>query len=820
VIRIFLVSNTNVSESRPGLSGLVQSGVGQSRLASLGVISLAMLLGVVWLHMQPVLQTAHSMGPLWTDSQWLMLLPVCLLLFYYSPGYRIPLAFLSGYLWALLFAQLYLQHQLPSDWTGKDVLLEGVVIGLPDMGDASVRFDFQVSRYFEKNGSPCTISISTLPTRLRLSWYYHKDKIHTGQHWRLKVRLKPPHGMQNPGGFDYEKWLYQQGIHASGYVRKSSENQPAGDINYGVDRLRENLQTLISRMPDQQYTGLLQALTIGSKSLITSQQWQILRQTGTSHLMAISGLHIGLVAGLVFLMVRRIVPAYLCRISTAPQVAAVICLLAAGFYALLAGFTVSTQRAFIMLLVLMLAILIKRPAFSLNTLSLALIAVLLINPTSVLSVGFWLSFLAVLIISLVTSARVSGSTGKLNNWIQGVRIQWLIALGMLPLSVMLFQQGSLISPVANMIAIPLVGLIIVPLALFASLMSLFSTGLSLQLFNLISELLSLVWVILEYLASVPYGSWNHSSVPLLQLLLGLSGALLLLMPGGVPLRYTGVILILPMLLYRYPRPSEGDFWVDVIDVGQGLSVLVQTTDKTLLYDTGAKFSSRFDIGQRVVVPYLNYIGLNKLDVLMISHADNDHAGGANSIMQLMPVEQFISNANYLHENTPTAKSVTRCKAGSSWKWNGVNFEVLHPQKDYKKSNNRSCVLKIWNQQYSVLLTGDIEKKVERNMLSQISDKLPADVLIVPHHGSNTSSTQTWLKKVDPQLAIVSAGYKNRFGHPSEKVMIRYQQINSRLINTATAGMIQIKLPSISGESIKEPRLQRKVSTHYWNHRLR
>lgn len=800
---------------------------------SLPAMALSLLAGVCVLQLQPNLQT-----PLWTSSAILMFLPVCVWWFYCAPQYRHFLAFLIGYGWALLFALFYLQAPLPESLVGKNILLEGVVSGLADRNNKSQRFNFKVTRYLSVDSGEALAANHTLPGLLRLSWYYHKNDIRSGERWRLLVRLKPPHGMQNPGGFDYEKWLYQQGIQATGYVKKSVENQRIGAQSLGTDVLREHLLGVLSKLPEQTFQGLLQALTIGHKSSISAAQWQVLRQTGTSHLMAISGLHIGLVAGLVFVSVRRLVPAVVCKYVSAPQVAALASLLIGGSYAMLAGFSVPTQRAFIMLLVLMLAILMKRAAFSLNTLSIALIAVLLINPISVLSVGFWLSFLAVLIITLVSTSRVTESH-KRRAWLQGVRIQWLIALGMLPLSVLLFQQGSLISPLANMLVIPLVGMLIVPLALLASFSSVFSVDISLWLFTQCAELLSWVWALLEWFARIPLSNWQRSAVPLAHSALAILGVALLLMPRGFPLRYAGLILLLPMLSYQYPRPEQGAFWVQVLDVGQGLSVLVQTRDKALLYDAGAKYSPQFDIGQRVVAPYLNYIGLQDLDVLMISHADNDHAGGAQALLQMMAVRELIAEAQFVAEiapmkspeilpikspekspeKSPSSQTISACESGRHWQWNGVNFAIIQAAKKFKQSNNRSCVLKVWNAHYSVLLPGDIEKKAER-MLLQSTEALQADVLIVPHHGSNTSSSAIWLDGVKPRLAIVSAGYKNRFGHPTQAILKRYQQRNIALFNTADSGQLQIKLPATANQIIAEPQQQRKLGTHYWNHRLR
>ena len=821
------------------------------RLPALPIIALMLLLGVCLMQTQ-----AELIAPWWVYLGFLVFLISGLLFHYFKPLWLKPLyhtwlnrswfpsvlpclmILAMGYIWALGFAQAYRHQLLDESLVGQDRLVEGVVVGLPDKSGRSVRFNFQLDPMQLSATSKWCFPKYLCAETLRISWYHHKGAIHSGERWRLMVRLKPPHGMQNEAGFDYEKWLYTQGVHATGYVRKSTENSRIEAAGFGINRIRENLLLLIKTVPDKQFQGLIQALTIGHKSAISPEQWLVLQRTGTSHLMAISGLHIGLIAGLVFVFVRRTVPSAVCKYVSAPQVAAVFSLLVAGCYALLAGFSVPTQRAFIMLLVVMLAVLMKRPALNLNTLALALIAVLVYNPVSVLSVGFWLSFLAVCIIALISSSRVqarmqarmpirvqAGQENKkqvilarLSLWLQGARIQWLIALGMLPLSVLLFQQGSLISPLANMLVIPVVGLVIVPLSLLASMLSLFSSELSLWLFSQISVLFAYVWGLLEWLAQIPLASWQRSSVPVLHSALALLGVFLLLMPKGFPLRFSGIILLSPMLLYSPPQPAKGEFWMSVLDVGQGLSVLVQTTDHALLFDAGARFSERFDIGQRVVVPYLRHLGINYLDILLVSHKDNDHAGGVEAVLKGLQVQQLMANTETIRTMETGNHPITTCELGLSWQWNGVDFQLLSEPENYQKSNNKSCVLKVWNAYYSLLLPGDIEKKVERNMLDLDVKQLQTDVLVSPHHGSNSSSSQPWLKKLNPQIVLVSAGYKNRFGHPTDKNLQRYHQLGARVFNTAHSGMLKMKFPAVDGGKIPEPQQQRKDDIHYWNHR--
>ncbi len=803
---------------------------------SLPLIALGLLAGVCLLQLQPVIQlpllsdnTASVLawqGPIWTVSETLFLLPIALWFFYTSSHRRLILSVLIGYLWALLFAQITLQHQLPEALIGQDILIEGVISGLPVKNNRSVRFEFAVQRYHltEKIDSKIKqFQTSRLPLHIRLSWYYYRGKLNPGEHWQLLVRLKPPHGIQNTGGFDYEKWLYQHNITATGYVRKSLRNKASGKINYNINTIREKIRSVLTRSPDKTYQGLLQALTIGEKSAINQQQWLVLRKTGTSHLMAISGLHIGLIAGFVFFLVRQLVPAFMCHILAASQIAAIVSLLFAGFYAALAGFSVPTQRAFIMLFVVMLAIIARRPALNVNTLSVALILILMVNPNSVLSAGFWLSFFAVIIIGFVSTSRIKFQQNKVSRWQQGLKIQWFIAIGMLPLSIVMFNQGSLVSPLANMLVIPLIGLLVVPLALLASFISFISIDSAIFLFTQISSLFDWIWSLLEMLSKIPYASWSFPAISLLQGLMAILGGMLLLTPKGFPLRYSGLILIIPMMLFKPPRPESGEFWVDVIDVGQGLSVLIRTTEKTLLYDTGAKYSSHFDMGRQAIMPYLGSIGVVQLDKLIISHGDNDHDGGTESLLEMIEAEQIIAEQQVFVKRQRPSRPDKLCQQGMSWQWNGVHFEILHPNKDrnphYKKLNNRSCVLKIHNKDYSLLLVGDIEAKAERDLLQQTGVDLQADILLVPHHGSNTSSSKAWLNEVMPKVAIVSSGYKNRFRHPTNRVMARYHALESCVLNTANTGMIQIKVVKKSAVEPIKFRLQRKINRHYWHHRL-
>ncbi len=781
----------------------------------LPVLAAGLLLGNGLLHFQ---QTVPGLP--WTNPQslyWLAMLSLLALL----SRWRYPLlAILLGYAWTLVWALHYLDNQLPANHSHIDVTVEGEVTGLPDASDRSVRFNFHVHRVLHDP------AIDSMPERLRLSWYYPPVAPKSGDRWQLRVRLKPPHGMMNAGGFDYEKWLYTQGVHATGYVRKDAANRRlqrnVSPLQWVRSRVHHQLQAL-----DSEHKGILSALAIGERTDISSRQWQVLIDTGTSHLMAISGLHIGLVAALVYGLMLRIRPTGMNGVMTGQQLAAVCACLVALMYSLIAGFAVPTQRALVMLCVMMGATLFHRPIMGLNSLALALIAVLLFDPTASLQPGFWLSFAAVFLIRLLMISESGASDRRAERLIIAGRMQLMIALSMLPLTLVIFGQASLISPLANLLAIPLVGLLLVPLVLFASLLSLISPEAGLLSFSLASSLLELTWVILESLSQLAIGGFSMASHYLpapsfLVAAVALAGTLWLLMPRGFPARILAPLLFLPLLFNPAQRPLNGDVWLDIIDVGQGLAVLVRTRNFSLLYDAGDRFSERFDIGQRVVLPFLRHHGVKRLDTLLISHNDRDHRGGAAAILASMPVIRFMASrsvADDVYDQGQPARPVIPCEAGQAWEWDNVQFEILSPQGIESTENNRSCVLYVRTGAGSVILPGDIEASVERRILSREGDSLQADVLLLAHHGSQTSSHQSWLKSLQPQLAIASAGFNNRFGHPAERVRLRLREMGIPLLTTAQTGGIHIRLSAQGEKPVKSLILQRKVSRHYWNHRL-
>ncbi|MGD8796357.1 MAG: DNA internalization-related competence protein ComEC/Rec2, partial [Thiohalophilus sp.] len=538
---------------------------------------------------------------------------------------------LSGFLWCLWSAHQILAVELPVVLEGQDLVIEGRIAGLPESRERSTRFLFAVSQLIvdgERRSWPATV---------RLNWYGQPPALQSGDGWRLQVRLKRPHGFRNPGGFDYERWLFAHRIRATGYVR---EAQPSLDgpvpMRFALDRFRQWLSERLTVHLSGQSGALMRALTLGDRRAISAQTWQWLRQTGTAHLLAISGMHIGLLAALVFWLMRRLWPLAGERAVNrlpAPRVAAVFAMLGAVGYAALAGFSIPTQRALVMLLVIMLALWRMRPLVPGQTLAWAGLLVLVLDPLAVLSAGFWLSFAAVAVILYVLG-------GYRLSWPhQWLRMQAGVTLGLTPLLLGWFQQVSLVAPLTNLLAIPLVSLLVVPLALLAMLGIAFWPDAGTVLLVPVAWLLDGLLAGLAWFAVLPGAHWQSAGgVPALGLL-G-AGVILALAPRGLPGRYLAVLLCLPLLFGAPLRPPPDRFWLTLLDVGQGLATAVQTRSHVLIFDTGPRYSARFDTGAAVVLPYLRQAGYRRVDRLVISHGDNDHRGGLASLRAGIPIDRI------------------------------------------------------------------------------------------------------------------------------------------------------------------------------------
>jgi len=728
-------------------------------------------------------------------SQWLIVVTVSAGIMAWLRYWR-WLFFVTGVLWAIVFAMVRLSDRLPESLEGINIPVKGLIVDLPEQDERQTRFDFIVTESAQK-----------LPSKLRLSWYYPDQAIKAGQYWSFTIKLKRPHGSLNPGGFDYERWLFTQGIGAAGYVRPDSKPVLLGrdsawtNISVWRQRITDRLSFLLSESPS---LGLIKALTIGDGNGITQQQWDVFRKTGTTHLVVISGSHVGLIAGLAYFLVLK-VWAWTGLLRWSPQrVAAVAAMLVAVFYAGLAGFSVPAQRAVIMLAVVMLAIILQRNTRPFNTLAVALFAVLAFDPLAVLAVGFWLSFLAVSLIIYVVAGRLS----KSGYMLEGIKINWATSVGLSPLLLFFFQQVSLISPLANFIAVPVISLLAVPLSLLAVVLMFGFPLLASKLFMVVDTALQGLWWLLVRLAELPLATISHAQPSVWALVFALPGVLLLLAPRGMPARWLSLIMFLPLVFTPANKPKAGSINMTLLDVGQGLSVVVQTENHWLVYDTGAKFSAESDMGRSVVLPFLRWQGADKIDRLVISHGDNDHIGGALSLMHGMPTEQVLTSVpQQLSDYSPLM-----CEAGQSWSWDNVTFTLLSPQHPFVSDNDNSCVLKIESEQGAVLLTSDIEMAAESWLVETYGNHLKAKVLISPHHGSKTSSTYEFLQAVQPVYVLIPAGYRNQFGHPHQEVLDRYQQIKAQWLNTADSGAISLGVK----DGLWQVQSLRDTESKYWN----
>ena len=735
-------------------------------------------------------------------------------------GYRVAVLLcvvLAAALWASLRAAGYLQQRLPENLAGLDILVSGRVIDIPQQQDGVQRFEFvldafDISQQFTPLEHP--------PQKLRLSWYY-AAKVNAGERWQLRLRLKPPHGFFNPGGFDYEAWLYQQGVHATGYVRDSPDNRLlAAAAPWSLDRLRQAIfERITQRLADQPQLGMITALAVGERSAIDQHQWQQLISTGTNHLMAISGLHIGLAAGFGYLLTRRLlcrlIPARWLLLMPAQHMAIISALLLAGVYALLAGLTIPTQRALLMLASFSAAWLLRRNQWSFDALGLAMLVILIWQPVSVLSPGFWFSFLAVGVIFYV----FRNPTTNRQRWLRWGGIQFCIALALMPLSLFMFQQSSLVSPLANLVMVPYVSLLVVPLVLLGMLLLALWPWAGEGLLWLAAELMALVWPLLDALAGLEFAHWVRPQPELWVVLLAMLGLGWLLAPKtrlpDLRIRVAGGLLCLPLLLIQPASPETGSFELHQLDVGQGLAVVIRTQHHALVYDSGARMGARLDAGDAVVVPFLRQLGVSALDMLVVSHGDADHIGGAEAILRAYPTAALVGR----DIDTLAAVSSSACSRGQRWHWDGVDFEFLHPARDQHdangRRNNHSCVLRVSNAAGAALLTGDIEYDVEAQLVASSPEKLGAEVMLVPHHGSKTSSSVAFINSVSPTIALLPAGYRNRYRLPAAEIVERYRAAGAQLLISGQEGALSLVFSEQQG--IRLSRRYRHDQHHYWSH---
>ncbi|MGF1546526.1 MAG: DNA internalization-related competence protein ComEC/Rec2 [Thiotrichales bacterium] len=754
------------------------------------VLTLGFLSGAVLLH-----QSATLPGLVWVACA------VPALLLVTRPRGRGPAAAVLGFCWALAQAHWQLYPALDEALIGKDMTVDVRVVGIPDVYPDKIRF---VARPLAAVESP---QAQVLPERILLTWYRERQAVAVGEVWRLRVRLREPRGFSNPGGFDYERWLFEQGIRALGSVRVDAANQRLAVAGTSVDAVRADISQRISaRLGDDPQVGVIKALALGMRQELSQATWQTFIQTGTNHLMAISGLHIGLVALLSFALVKQLWR-WLPRVALwlpAQRAGALASLLFACGYALLAGFSIPTQRALIMQAVIVLALWFGWRLSAVSTLAAALLAVLVYDSLAVLAVSFWLSFGAVA--WLLWLARMHQGTRGPRAW---VGMQLGISVGLLPLTVWFFGQGSVVSPLANLLAVPWVSFLVVPLVLLGVLALGVSATVATALFKLASLLLGWLLYALEQLAALPHAFLKSPAVPWSLALLAFAGLVVLFAPRGLPMRWLGVALALPLMAFRPGAPREGELRVTVIDVGQGLSVVAQTRRHTLVYDTGPAYSPNFTAARSALLPYLQHAGVRAIDRLVISHDDRDHSGDYQTVLEVLPVGTLY------HSQPAVAPGALACLAGEHWTWDGVEFRFLHPSPGLERSDNdMSCVLQIRGAGGSVLLTGDIGRGIERDLVQRFGSALESTVLVAPHHGSRSSSSAGLIAAVRPEVVVYSAGYRNHFRFPHPEVVARYEAAGAKALRTDLDGALTLDFRS-PAEAIALTR-HRDGRRRYWH----
>ena len=749
---------------------------------------------------------------------------------------------LLGFAWAVLIAHAYLAQALPSALEGEDLLVVGVVESLPNRFEQGVRFNFHIETARHAG------TLVTVPPHVALGWYagQHGEPaavgaVEPGQRWQLSIRLQRPHGTANENGFDYEVWLLEQNLRATGQVRTNLNSMPLNLLRdafvpgFGtlVERARGHLRDkILAALPGKLYAGVLVALVIGDQRAVAQSDWTIFNRTGIGHLVSISGLHITMIAGLFGALVHFLwrrsfftgvqLPLWLPAQKAAALAAAVTALL----YVLLAGFGVPAQRTLYMLWVVAAALWCGRLGSVSHVLCLAALAVVLFDPWAVLWPGFWLSFGAVAMILYASVGRTRVNSAALTRhgyWFNQLQAashgQYVVTVGLVPLTVLLFGQVSLVSPLANAIAIPLVSLLVTPLALAGSLMPVPVCGWVLLLAH---EIVAWLAVFLNWLSALSWAVWSTPLPAAWMFVCALVGAVWLLAPRGWPARWLGLVGWLPLLCNTSSHPAPGTMTVTAFDVGQGMALLIETERHRLLYDTGPAYSPDSDGGNRVIVPYLKSRGIERLDGMVVSHNDNDHSGGALSVFQQTKIGWVLSS---LAADSPIVKAAPghrRCKAGQRWQWDGIDFEILHPgAASYDsakwKPNARSCTLKITPlvaegalAPSSILLAGDIEAVQEDELVGSIPDKLRSTVLLAPHHGSGTSSTLPFLLAVQPHVAIFQVGYRNRYHHPKPQVFERYRDLGIQRLRNDDSGAITLQF----GSSLSI-RTYRSEHARYW-----
>ncbi len=739
------------------------------------------------------------------DLYWSTLLPILLWLAFCNRECRFLLLLAASFLWASALLQYHLEFQLTPDFDNRISLVRGIVVGIPEVKSRRIRISLRV---VEIEGYP-----KRLPRLMRLNWYQDKVVPNSGEYWQFEAKLRQPGGFLNPGGFDYEAWQFSKGIDATGYIRASNLNVKLSAASIlSIDRWRSKLAEQIDQSCSEcSNRGIIKALVLGFRGDIGTTQWARLQDSGTAHLIAISGLHIGLISALFYALGRWLWRhgLYSCGLSRT-LTASLLALLAATVYAALAGFSLPTVRALVMLFTLFIASLSKNRINLLQSLSLVIIFILIVDPRVVSSTSFWLSISAVLIIAFTQFRFADVGIG-----FRLLVLQLNFSLVFIPLGILFFDQINPASFAANMVAIPVISIVVLPLVLGASFFALISAFAAHKLLLLADMLLEWLMQYLDWLTASGFNSILVSQWPVALSLILLLLLSTLLIPVASGLRKASVLLLLILLYWQPEKLKPGEYELTVFDVGMGTSVLVRTRNYSLVYDFGPGNSNGYSAADWGLTPYLQQKSIEIPDLLVVSHVDQDHSGGFRSYLDsYRPVRLLSGTPTELQNRFALRHRVLSCHKYGDWSWDGVRFRFLSVDPaDVSKTNNRSCILKIEGYQ-SALLPGDIEASQEKRLLRKYGDDLAAEILLAPHHGSATSSSLAFVKQVNPAHVIFTLSRGNRWGFPKDEVVSRYQSIGSNRFRSDKDGAIQLQ-SNRTGIQVKRSRATRNRIWRRW-----